>query len=226
MKHLNWHPVSSTPGRLKSIWAIGLGIALALGILGWILKPYVTGPTKRDFGQQGIIISPDRMEGALNLEQATELLIDAIIQIESHGNAKMVGEMGERGLMQIRENTWKEVTRKHLGGEISFDRAFEPELNRRVGRYYLGDLQVFLYANRQAWKSDLRSLLLACYNAGPERVRRSGFNLRQLPKSVQSYAARGSALHDWYMEENAEAMHRLLIEAARVNNRETESSPE
>lgn len=167
-------------------------------------------------GRKGILVAPaDPGSPVLNRTNATDLLIDAIIQIESQGNPNMVGGIGERGLMQIRESTWNQVTLKHFGETIDFDRAFEPELNRLVGRYYLGDLQKMLYTHQDAWKADLRSLLLASYNAGPERVRRSGYSLSRLPKKVQSYALRGSALHDWYLEEQATAMHQMLLEAGK-----------
>jgi soluble lytic murein transglycosylase-like protein len=146
----------------------------------------------------------------LDMNLATDLLVEAVVQIESQGNPRMVGGVGERGLMQIRGSTWEEVTRRHFGEAIPFDRAFEPELNRRVGRLYLGDLQVFLLRHRNEWQSDLRSLLLASYNAGPDRVRRSGFNLRALPPQVQSYVNRGCALHDWYLEEQAPEMRKRL----------------
>lgn len=150
----------------------------------------------------------------LDLNRATDLLVEVVIQIESQGDPTMVGSVGERGLMQIREGTWKEVTKRHFGQEISFDRAFEPELNRQVGRLYLGDLQAYLYQNQSQWNADLRSLLFASYNAGPERVRQSGFSIKALPKQVQSYATRGSALHDWYLKEDAKDLHELLKESA------------
>ncbi|MGA0333948.1 MAG: lytic transglycosylase domain-containing protein [Kiritimatiellia bacterium] len=192
--------------------SIALGALLGLVIVWMLLRPLEKKSS--DSEPRGIIL-PAELAGdsGLDLEEATDLLIKAIVQIESHGDPRQVGGMGERGLMQIREGTWKEVTREHFGGEISFDRAFEPELNQQVGRTYLGELQRFLYQNRRFWKSDLRSLLLASYNAGPERVRQSGFDLNRLPENVQSYARRGSSLHDWYLEEQAATLHRLLDQA-------------
>jgi hypothetical protein len=215
MKHWQWHPPHDDPGLTKSGIAIGLGLFCGCLVLWFIAKPLLDPPTQPSDGQRGITLSGEgQYFQGLDLQQATEKLVDAIIQIESHGNPNMVGSVGERGLMQIRESTWREVTRKHYGVAITFDRAFEPGLNRQVGSLYLGDLQSFLYQNRTKWRSDLRSLLLASYNAGPERVRKAGFQMKRLPKSVQSYAERGSALHDWYLSEDAENMHQLLIKAA------------
>jgi len=195
-------------------------MTIGLGILWMILEPlwreshYPPSTQTR----RGILVSPvERGKAPLDKDKASNFLVDAIIQIESQGNPNMVGGIGERGLMQIRESTWNQVSKKHFGQTIPFDRAFEAALNRQVGRYYLGDLQLLLYKNRSEWKSDLRSLLLASYNAGPERVRASGFNLSRLPKKVQSYASRGSALHDWYLEEESQKLHRILTEAGNVD---------
>jgi hypothetical protein len=212
-------PNEEPPSPHKTAWAIGIGLTIGVGILYMILEPLLsqrTLPTSTP-SHRGILISPiESGKAPLDKEKASDFMIDAIIQIESQGNPTMVGGIGERGLMQIRESTWDHVTQKHFGQTISFDRAFEPALNRQIGRYYLGDLQAYLYKNQSKWKSDLRSLLLASYNAGPERVRASGFDLSRLPQKVQSYASRGSALHDWYLEEESEKLHQMLIEAGKT----------
>ncbi len=132
-----------------------------------------------------------------------ELLVDSVVQIESGGNPRSVGRHGERGLMQIKRETWRETTAQILGKPVGFDRAFEPDLNRRVGAAYLARLHSFLQANKHRWQADERALLLACYNAGPNRVAEAGFNLRRLPRSTQDYIARASALHDQYLRDHA-----------------------
>lgn len=216
MKHWHWpSPPQASADKITG-WAIGLGGLLGVIILWMVAKPLLR-PQHYEYpdDQRGITLSGEGQHfQGIDLESATEKLIDAIIQIESHGNPDMVGSVGERGLMQIRESTWQEVTRRHFSQALPFDRAFEPDLNRQVGSLYLGDLQRFLYQHRKQWRSDLRSLLLACYNAGPDRVLKAGFQLKRLPKSVQSYAARGSALHDWYLNTEAQEMHEVLIQAA------------
>lgn len=130
------------------------------------------------------------------------LLVDSVTQIESAGNPRMVGRHGERGLMQIKAGAWGDVTRRLFGKRVSFDRAFEPKLNQQVGSAYLGELQRFLGKHNRLWRADERSLLLACYNAGPERVKRSGFDLRRLPAHTRDYVKRASALHDALMADN------------------------
>jgi hypothetical protein len=141
--------------------------------------------------------------GALPEALVADLLVDSVVQIESGGNPRSVGRHGERGLMQLKRGTWRETTARVLGKPVSFERAFEPGLNRRIGAAYLAYLHTFLQANKNRWQGDERSLLLACYNAGPNRVAEAGFNLRRLPRSTQDYVARASALHDVYLQENA-----------------------
>lgn len=145
------------------------------------------------------------------------LLVESIIQIESHGNPRQVGSKGERGLMQLMATTWTDVTRRHFGQRIGFDRAFDPQLNRQVGSAYLNDLQKFLARHRAQWKADERALLLACYNAGPERVRQSGFDIRRLPASTRDYVQRGSALHEALLADHQISTRqvRLAMDATR-----------
>lgn len=146
-----------------------------------------------------------------------DLLVESIVQIESGGNARMVGSQGERGLMQLKADTWSEVSRRHYGMRIAFSRAFEPELNKKMGAAYLNDLQAFLARHRASWKADERALLLACYNAGPERVRQCGFDIRRLPASTRDYITRGSALHDALLNDNniSASAVRLAMDASR-----------
>jgi len=133
---------------------------------------------------------------ALDTRLVARLLVDSVTQVESSGNPRMVGRHGERGLMQIKAGAWGDVTRALFGRRISFDRAFEGKLNQQVGSAYLAQLQGFLGRHQRLWKADERSLLLACYNAGPERVKSAGFDLRRLPAHTQDYVKRASALHD------------------------------
>ncbi|HEY8241554.1 MAG TPA: lytic transglycosylase domain-containing protein [Kiritimatiellia bacterium] len=140
--------------------------------------------------------------GGMSVEEASDYLIDTIIQLESAGNPRRVGRSGERGLMQLRSRTWTHMTRELFGKKVPFDRAFEPELNRQVGRAYLAWLHKYLLKNKGKWKADERTLLLACYNAGPETVRRAGFAVKQLPASTRDYVKRASALHDDLMRQS------------------------
>lgn len=140
---------------------------------------------------------------AIPEELVARLLVDSVVMVESGGRPRTVGSRGERGLMQIMESTWRDTTRDLYGREITFKRAFEPDLNREVGTAYLAKLHDFVQANRGRWQADERSLLLACYNAGPQRVAKAGFDIRRLPASTRDYVKRASALHDQMLEEYA-----------------------
>lgn len=153
---------------------------------------------------------------ALDAGKTSDLLLDAIVEVESGGNPFRVGRAGERGLMQIKRTTWHDVTKRLFGKPVSFDKAYAGNLNRHVGRAYLAELQRFLHEHRDEWHADERSLLLACYNAGPSRVKRAEFDLTRLPRSTQGYIERASALHDHYLGKWAPVVSRLL--AAQRNN--------
>ncbi|MBP7830526.1 MAG: lytic transglycosylase domain-containing protein [Kiritimatiellae bacterium] len=142
-----------------------------------------------------------------------DCLVEAVIQVESGGNPRKVGKAGERGLMQIKKGTWREVTRRLYGKPLPFDRAFEPELNQIVGRAYLEYLGGFLRQNQARWQADELSLLLACYNAGPTRVEKGGFNPARWPAFTRDYVQRVTALREHYLAEGPPAA-RILI--ARV----------
>ncbi|MBU1693214.1 MAG: lytic transglycosylase domain-containing protein [Verrucomicrobia bacterium] len=144
-----------------------------------------------------------------------DCLVEAVIQVESGGKARKVGRAGERGLMQIKADTWREVTKRLYGRPIPFDRAFEPELNRIVGRAYLQELREFLLRKNAQWQTDERSLLLACYNAGPTRVQESGFKPTRWPAATRDYVQRVVALHEFYVAEGLPAT-RVVMARART----------
>lgn len=147
---------------------------------------------------------------AVDAGQAAARLVEAVIQIESGGDPLKVGRHGERGLMQIRAGTWRDVTARLYGAPLPFDRAFDPALNRRVGAAYLAHLQDRLLARRSEWKADERTLLLAAYNAGPGRLRAARYAIERLPRSTRDYVERASALHDTLLEDSAQAVRQRL----------------
>lgn len=168
-------------------------LVLSLGMLAFRSQPRATGvpawvETARSMDQ-----SP---ASGLSPEQNAALLVNAIIQVESGGDPAKVGSLGERGLMQIRAGTWRDMTKRMFGSPRPFDEAFDPELNRRVGTAYLAWLQKQIQARRKNWHADERSLLLAAYNAGPTRLKQSGFRLSHMPRQTQDYVERAGALHD------------------------------
>ena len=150
-----------------------------------------------------------------------EWFLEAIIQVESAGNPSCVGRAGERGLMQIKEGTWSDMTERVYGTPVPFSRAFEPELNKDVGQAYLAYLAEFLRTNQSRWQSDLRSLLAASYNAGPTRVLESGFDVRTLPVSTREYVERVSALHDYFLHDSGIAPANWFVQSAVPDDRDS-----
>ena len=152
----------------------------------------------------------------VNARVSGEKLVDAIILIESQGNAQRVGSHGERGLMQIRLATWREVTRKLFGAPQPFQQAFESALNRRVGHTYLAQLQTQLTQHREDWQSDERALLIAAYNAGPTLLAQKNFDVTKMPASTRDYIERVTNLHDALLAEQARAEQAAKLLAQRT----------
>ena len=187
---------------IQSWLVLGAALLLPLGVTAFRPQPAEAGRSRLPAAPAPAVAA----EAPLDAEQNAARLVDAIIQIESQGDARMVGRHGERGLMQIKAGTWRDMTTRLFGRPLPFDRAFEPDLNRRVGIAYLAFLQESILPRQAEWKSDERALLLAAYNAGPGRLRRSGFDLDRMPAQTQDYVERASALHDVYLGELAAAL--------------------
>lgn len=128
-------------------------------------------------------------------------LVRAITAVESGGNPLAVGTAGERGLMQIKGDTWREVTQKQFGERIPFVRAFEPELNQQVGLAYLEQLAVLLTEKKERWKDSLLPLVVASFHRGPNCLESHGFSTRRLPREARDYVQRVINLHDLYASE-------------------------
>ena len=150
--------------------------------------------------------------GRSRLPSPSDLLVDAMIHVESRGDPLAVGAAGERGLMQIMPTTWEETTRRMYRNPVPFGEAFNPDVNRDVGTRYLRDIQGWLSYYSEQWDSDLRSLILASYNAGFTSVAERGFNVDRMPERVREYVSRCSALHDDYMQTVADPKVLALVE--------------
>lgn len=137
----------------------------------------------------------------ISAQVSGEKLVDAIILVESQGNTQRVGSLGERGLMQIRLATWRDVSRKVFGRPLPFQKAFDGTLNRRVGSAYLAQIQTQIGQHRAEWQSDERALLIAAYNAGPTLLAQKKFDLNKMPASTRDYVERVTNLHDAMLAE-------------------------
>ena len=69
--------------------------------------------------------------------QAHPLDMDAIKMIESSGNPKAVGSVGERGLYQITPGVWKDYNRAKKCKPGPLDALFDPATAKRVADWYL-----------------------------------------------------------------------------------------
>ena len=95
-----------------------------------------------------------------NLDPA---LLSAVILEESRFNPQALSVAGARGLMQILPRTGQQIARQLRLQPFSERLLFEPEMNLRLGSWYLSHL-LQEFGGKEA-------LALAAYNAGPGAVR-------------------------------------------------------
>ena len=87
--------------------------------------------------------------------QELDRLIEKIIAAESSGRPWLAGDQGRsRGLMQIQRANWQKFTSE------SWDRAFEPALNRAVGASIVKDI-----AKKYGTRAN-QALIVYTYNTG------------------------------------------------------------
>ena len=114
----------------------------------------------------------------------TNALIMAIIAIESGGDPNAIGPCQERGLMQIREATWRDMT------DEPYSRAFEAGLNREVGEKYLRWIAAWITKNQG--KPATTEQVLSAYNGGIGNLRKHGWRPNWCP-AVGAYVAKVKA---------------------------------
>lgn len=110
-------------------------------------------------------------------------LMETIIAAESSGRAGAVGDGGKaRGLCQIQRATWERYT------SASWDRAFDPALNRQVGEKIVRDI-VKRYGNRAT-----RAMVIYTYNTG--RFVKAGGNLPSWTRNHPNRIYRGVFINE------------------------------
>ena len=93
------------------------------------------------------------------------LFITSIIRAESNFNPNAKSKKGAIGLMQIMPSTAKEIAQKYLNiTDFSEEKLYEPELNIKLGVYYVKILSEMFNNNT--------NLVLASYNAGLGNVQK------------------------------------------------------
>jgi soluble lytic murein transglycosylase len=89
-------------------------------------------------------------------------LAEALLRVESRGDARARSSVGALGLMQLMPATAREIAEEE-GIEIEDDEdILDPHVNARLGLTYLRRLLVMF--DQDEW------LAVAAYNAGPSRV--------------------------------------------------------
>jgi soluble lytic murein transglycosylase-like protein len=125
---------------------------------------------------------------AANSAVVIEQWVPKIIQQESRGNPKAVSHAGARGLMQIMPRTWAEMTKKLYGKPLPFKRAFEPELNKKVGIYYYKWIQNTLRDKMK--KEPTIEQILAAYNGGIGNLSKANYDIQRMPAESIDYVAK------------------------------------
>lgn len=94
-----------------------------------------------------------------DLDQA---LVYAVIRTESRFDLYAVSVTKAKGLMQVQDETGEDCAKElHMKG-YSPDKLFEPEINIKIGCYYLSKMM-------KNYNNDVRKAV-AAYNAGPGNV--------------------------------------------------------
>lgn len=89
-------------------------------------------------------------------------LVYAVIHTESRFREGVVSPAGAMGLMQVTEETGEFIAKRLLIESYTKEMLFDPEMNIRMGVYYLSYLRE---------NFPVKETQLAAYNAGPNRIR-------------------------------------------------------
>ncbi|MBR6034083.1 MAG: lytic transglycosylase domain-containing protein [Clostridia bacterium] len=97
----------------------------------------------------------DKYANEYNLDK---LLVYAIIKAESNFDPNIVSNSGAIGLMQLMENTAKEIASQIEFNEYTKETLYEPDVNIMLGTKYFSNLVEYYNGNI--------SMALTAYNAG------------------------------------------------------------
>ncbi len=127
-------------------------------------------------------------------------LIYAVIYSESHFNEEAYSSAGAMGLMQIMPDTFTWLT-GHIGENYGSEDIYNPEINIRLGVYYLS----YLYRRFESWDT-----AIAGYNAGhgnvtnwlaDTRYSEDGKTLKYIPiGQTRGYVVKVNKVRDIYTE--------------------------
>lgn len=164
---------------IKSMLSVLLIVAILLGVLWGIYTLY---PLKYI----------DEIRESADEMGVDRYLVAALIKAESNYNPAAVSSAGAMGVMQLTEETALFCSEK-LGVTLSEGDIFTPEVNIRLGTYYL-KRTMELFNNDE-------SLAVAAYNAGEGRVR--GW------LNDERYSSDGETLHTIPYEETKNHVEKI-----------------
>lgn len=130
-----------------------------------------------------------------------DLLIPAIIQVESGGNPNAVSPAGAIGLMQITPvvlNEYKnwvanEWSKQHNSIGLcnwTMEDMCNPIINKRLGTWYLRYLKTHYLKDKYTIER-----LLASYNGGITRLRKVNYDISRMPKESRDYVRKVMAIY-------------------------------
>jgi soluble lytic murein transglycosylase len=104
----------------------------------------------------------DSLESTSRSRELDPFVVAALIRQESEFNPRAVSRAKAYGLTQVLPSTGREISRRAGVSNFSTPMLFEPEVNLRLGTYYLKSM---LDQHGGRWEHTL-----AAYNAGKSRV--------------------------------------------------------
>ena len=117
-------------------------------------------------------------------------LVCAIIYSESRFNPESTSGVGARGLMQIMPATGASLARQLDIGNFSVAGLYDPDLNIRLGTFYIKQLVDKYGGNIE--------LGVAAYNAGVPRVDSYAEGRGVLPRETSGFIRKVTSVHDMY----------------------------
>lgn len=137
--------------------ALAVCFLLALGFVYWVIRSDVPWMMLRPVVHKEAI---DRYSGLYDVDP---IFVMAIVKAESSFRHKAYSSKGAVGLMQLMPETANEAAKKIGLRKITLAQLETPELNLRLGIYYISELQKEFGADQVG--------VLAAYNAGPAVAR-------------------------------------------------------
>jgi hypothetical protein len=132
---------------------------------------------------------------AINVGAKTskDALLCALADIETRNNSKLVGKLGEKSKYQIRELTWKTLTKLPFNAKNTQSLVAD-----RVAYKYIEEISTFYQKHTKRVPSPKEIYVM--WNAGPNYYKIRGFNYSKVNRSVKDPAERFSNLYYHYLK--------------------------